>query len=260
LESNQVLSAGTGFTGMGHAADMAILNAGTNWAAALVELEPDVVPRATPGGAQYPPIKQGIAQALIGGDILDIAGDVRDDPGRAPRVASVHDFTKRCAFIPENLDDPLLEWGESSGEWSYTVTSRQKSDLDPKPVFVLFKCGGSTPWFHDDHIVGYGTKGAIYLEGHYGVAPLSLLDGSGRREHPKPLDIASLAYAELADTEYRWHVLADYCVRDLRGQAVPPDPTFAQGAQHQGITAIHCDAPTWADAPPIHHHERGLKP
>ena len=51
-----------------------------------------------------------IAQALTGGDILQIAGDVRDDLGRAPKVDGVHDFTKRRALIPENLDDHSLNW------------------------------------------------------------------------------------------------------------------------------------------------------
>ena len=50
LESNQVLIAGAEFAGMGHAADMAAPYAGTNWAAALVELKPDAVSSPLLGG------------------------------------------------------------------------------------------------------------------------------------------------------------------------------------------------------------------
>jgi predicted dehydrogenase len=77
-----------------------------------------------------------IVQALLQDEILQIAGDVRDDLGRAPKVSGVHDFTKRRAFIPDNLDDPALDWGESNVEWSYTVMARLGSAFAEKPVSV----------------------------------------------------------------------------------------------------------------------------
>ncbi len=190
-----------------------------------------------------------IAQALTGGEILQFAGDVRDDLGRAPKVAGVHDFTKRRAFIPDDLDDPALEWGISNVEWSYTVMARLGSPLASKPVSVLFKHGGLVPRLHDDHIVIYGTEGAIYLKGHYGSGPLLLHDGSEWVEQPTPADLAGTVPEGLGETEQCWHVLADHFIRDMRGEDVRPYPTFAQGAQYQQIIDIIRNAQGWADAP-----------
>jgi len=188
-----------------------------------------------------------IAQTLVAGDILQIAGDVRDDLGRAPKVDGVHDFTKRRGFIPDDLDDPALEWGESNVEWSYTVMARLGSALAAQPVSVLFKHGGLVPRFHDDHIVIYGTKGAIYLKGHYGSGLLSLHDGTGWAEQPTPADIAASVPAGLGETEQCWHVLAGHFVRDIQGENVPPYPTFAQGSLYQNIIDVIRKSDTWAD-------------
>ena len=68
-----------------------------------------------------------IVTSVVGEDILAIKGDVRDDLGREPIVEGVHNFKSRRDFIPENLDDPSLTWGESNVEWSYTVLARLAS-------------------------------------------------------------------------------------------------------------------------------------
>lgn len=368
----KVLIAGTGFAGKGHAAafrsvgadvvgmvgrtdhvvrdvaeELAIPYQGTDWAAALADLKPDIVSIATPGGAHFGPIKQAIAagchvfcdkpmtasgdtavelrdlaqakgvktayaasfqytpsvqhakrlivggaigepteiesishfnlergipfgwshraadgggrlnnnfthslaiaQALMDGDILQIAGDVRDDLGRAPKVDGVHDFTRRRALIPDDLDDPALEWGESDVEWSYTVMARLSCPLASKPVSVLFKHSGLVPRFNDDHIVIYGTAGAIYLQGHYGSGELSLHNGTGWIEQQTPTDIASTAPAGLGDTEHCWHILADHFVRDICGETVPPYPTFVEGAQYQQIIDLIRRSDTWVN-------------
>lgn len=189
-----------------------------------------------------------IAQTLIDGDILQIAGDVRDDLVRAPKVGGVHDFTKRRAFIPDNLDDPMLEWGESNVEWSYTVMARMRTEMAQQPVSVLFKHGGLVPRFNDDHIVIYGTKGAIHLKGHYGSGTLSLHDGTCWAEQPTPTDLATIVDG-MGETQHCWAVLAGLFVRDIKGEAVPPYPTFAQGAQYQNIIDIIRAGENWTDAP-----------
>ena len=186
-----------------------------------------------------------IAQALTEGEILQIAGDVRDDLGRAPKVEGVHDFTKRRALIPENLEDPALEWGESNVEWSYTDMAKLRTALAAKPVSVLFKHGGLVPRFNDDHIVIYGTKGAIYLKGHYGSGPLSLHDGSSWKDLPTPADLLATAPSGLGETEQCWHILAAHFLRDIRGERVPPYPTFAQGALYQNIIDVIRASDTW---------------
>ncbi|GAA3857474.1 Gfo/Idh/MocA family oxidoreductase [Celeribacter arenosi] len=188
-----------------------------------------------------------IAQTLVEGDILQIAGDVRDDLGRAPKVEGVHDFTKRRAFIPENLDDPTLEWGESNVEWSYTVMARLRSAMAAKPVSVLFKHGGLVPRFHDDHIAIYGTKGAIFLKGHYGSGALFVHDGTDWSQIPTPSDITDAMPQGLGETEQCWHILSDLFVRDIRGETVAPYPTFAKGSQYQNIIDVIRRSENWAE-------------
>lgn len=188
-----------------------------------------------------------IAQTLTDGDILQIAGDVRDDLGRAPKIDGVHDFTKRRAFIPEDLEDPSLKWGNSNVEWSYTVMARLGSSLASQPVSVLFKHGGLVPRFCDDHVVVYGTKGALYLKGHYGSGALYLHDGSNWAEQATPADIAQTVPAGLGETEQCWYVLANHFVRDIRGERVPPYPTFAQGSLYQNIIDDIRRSDAWVD-------------
>lgn len=192
-----------------------------------------------------------IAQTLIEGEIQKVAGDVRDDLGRAPKVDGVHDFTKRRALIPQNLDDPSLEWGESNVEWSYTVMARMASPMASQSVSVLFKHGGLVPRFHEDHIVIYGTAGAIYLKGHYGSGALFLHNGTDWSEQITPEEMTRAVPLDLGETEQCWHVLADRFVRDIRGQEVPAYPTFEQGALYQKIIDLLRADGTWTDAPAI---------
>ncbi len=186
-----------------------------------------------------------IAQTLVDGEIVKIAGDVRDDLGRAPIVDGVHDFTKRRDYIPDDLSDPSLKWGESDVEWSYTVMAHFRSENTVRPISVLFKHGGLVPRFHDDHIVIYGTKGAIFLKGHYGTGPLYLHDGADWAEQATPPDLAASVPAGMGETDQFWHVLVDLFVRDIRGEAVSDYPTFAQGALYQTIIDTIRRSETW---------------
>ncbi|WP_136440963.1 Gfo/Idh/MocA family protein [Pacificoceanicola onchidii] len=191
-----------------------------------------------------------IVTDVIGDRILRIAGDIRDDLGRAPIVEGVHNFATRRQHIPKDLDDPSLEWGESNVEWSYTVMARIGSDLADQPVSVLFKHGGLVPRFEDDHIVFYGTKGAIHLKGHYGSGPLSQYSpASGWTALPLPEDIVEAQPDVTGETEQCWHILARAFVRDIRGEPVPPYPTFREGAQYQRIIDLIRAGASWTDAP-----------
>ncbi len=102
----KVLIHGTGFAGQGHAEafryagaevvgivgrtpsvvvqvakDMEIAYAGTDWAQALADCQPDIVSIGTPGGAHYDAIKQAIAQGchVFSDKPLTINGDEADE-------------------------------------------------------------------------------------------------------------------------------------------------------------------------------------
>lgn len=189
-----------------------------------------------------------IVASVVGEKILNIIGEVRDDLGRAPIVEGVHNFATRRDFIPKDLNDPALKWGISDVEWSYTVMAQLESPLAEKPVSVLFKHGGLVPRFHDDHIVFYGTKGAIYIQGHYGSGQLSHYgDDKTWRDLPLPADITAAIPDVAGETEQCWHTLARLFVHDIRGEAAELYPTFAEGSQYQQIIDLIRKNDNWTD-------------
>ena len=189
-----------------------------------------------------------IVTSVIGENILSIMADVRDDLGRAPIVEGVHNFKKRRELIPEDLDDPSLKWGESNVEWSYTVLAKLASEFASKPVSVLFKHGGLHPRFNEDHLVFYGSKGAIYIKGHYGDGPLYLYGADKEwREQPLPDDIAADVPDIDGDTERNWQYLIRELVKDINGDPVAPYQTFKEGSFYQQIIDIIRENDRWVD-------------
>ncbi|MGB5437361.1 MAG: Gfo/Idh/MocA family oxidoreductase [Maribacter sp.] len=189
-----------------------------------------------------------IATSVIGEKILSIIGEVRDDLGKAPIVEGVHNFKTRRDFIPEDLNDPSLKWGESNVEWSYTVLAQLQSEFATKPVSVLFKHGGLNPKFQENHIVFYGTKGAIFIEGHYGMGPLYLY-GKNKTwdELPIPKEIADNQPKIEGDTERNWHYLVREFVKDIKGEKVAPYQSFKEGSLYQQLIDIIRKNDNWTD-------------
>ena len=188
-----------------------------------------------------------IVSSVIGDRILRVAGEVRDDLGRAPIVEGVHDFTKRRDFIPRDLNDPALRWGESNVEWSYTVLAQFECPYVEQPVSALFRHGALVPRFREDHIVFYGMTGAIYLEGHYGSGQLHLHKDGKWQALPLPPDIAAGVPDVGGETEQCWHHLARLFVRDIQGGQVEPYPTFREGSQYQRIIDLIREHDGWTD-------------
>jgi len=189
-----------------------------------------------------------IVTSVLEGEITKVIGEVRDDLGRAPIVDGVHNFMTRRAFIPKDLNDPALKWGDSNVEWSYTVLTQHESPFAAKPVSVLFKHGGLVPRFHEDHIVFYGTKGALYLAGHYGSGALFVHGQSGDwNACALPADIAASIPDVAGETEQCWHYLACEFVKDIQGETVAPYPTFKDGSHDQQLIDVIRKNDNWTD-------------
>jgi len=192
--------------------------------------------------------KLSIVTSVIGEKILSVMGEVRDDMGKAPIVKGVHNFKTRREHIPENLDDPNLEWGNSNVEWSYNVSAKLESPFAKKPVSVLFKHGGLHPRFNEDYIAFYGSKGAIYIKGHYGSGPLYLYaENKSWTEIKLPSDIAANTPDVAGDTERNWRYLIREFVKDINGEPVPPYQTFKEGSQYQQLIDIIRKNDNWVD-------------
>lgn len=189
-----------------------------------------------------------IVASVVGETILSISGEVRDDLGKAPIVEGVHNFMTRRNFIPKDLNDPSLKWGESNVEWSYTVLAQLESALAPRPVSVLFKHGGLNPRFNEDHIVFYGSEGAIYIKGHYGSGQLYVW---GKDKSwvavPLPQEIIEDVPDITGETEQCWHYLAREFVKDISGETVAPYPTFKDGSRYQRLIDIIRQNGNWTD-------------
>lgn len=190
-----------------------------------------------------------IANYVIGDKIIGINGEVRNDMGKAPVVEGVHNFKTRRDFIPEDVNDPSLQWRETDVEWSYTVLAQLESRYPAKqPVSVLFRHGGLRPRFNEDHIVFYGSEGAIYIKGHYGSGPLYLYsDAKGWQETPLPRAIADAVPDIEDDTQRNWTYLVREFVNDINGIATEPYPTFQQGSLHQQIIDLIRKNDRWVD-------------
>lgn len=192
--------------------------------------------------------KLSIVTSVVGEQLLDIKAEVRDDLGKAPIVEGVHNFKTRRDHIPDDLNDPSLQWGESNVEWSYTVLARVQSPLASAPVSVLFRHGGLRPRFNDDHLVFYGSEGAIYIAGHYGSGPLYHYgDTKAWREIDLPQDIVNEVPSVTGDTERNWRYLIREFVKDINGEAVPPYQTFKEGSQYQRLIDIIRRNDHWVD-------------
>lgn len=192
--------------------------------------------------------KLSIVTSVIGEHILAINGEVRDDMGKAPIVEGVHNFKTRRDFIPENLSDPSLKWGESNVEWSYTVLAKLESEFAEKPVSVLFKHGGLHPRFNEDYIAFYGDKGTLYIKGHYGSGPLYLYgDNKKWEELALPQEIADDIPNIDGDTERNWAYLIREFMKDVKGEPVAPYQTFKEGAQYQQLIDIIRKNDRWLD-------------
>lgn len=192
--------------------------------------------------------KLSIVTSVIGEQILAVSGEVRDDLGKAPIVEGVHNFKNRRDFIPKDLTDPNLKWGESNVEWSYTVLAKLQSEFATQPVSVLFKHGGLNPRFNEDHIVFYGNKGAIYIKGHYGSGPLYFYgENKDWQELELPTDIAEDVPNVEGDTERNWRYLIREFVKDIQGIDVPAYQTFKVGSQYQQLIDIIRQNNNWVD-------------
>jgi len=160
----------------------------------------------------------------------------------------VHNFKTRREHIPDDLNDPSLEWGESNVEWSYNVTAKLESPFAKKPVSVLFKHAGLQPRFNEDYIAFYGSKGAIYIKGHYGSGPLYLYGADKSwNEVSLPADIAANVPDVESDTERNWRYLIRELVKDIKGEPFTPYQTFKEGSQYQQLIDIIRQNDNWTD-------------
>ena len=128
------------------------------------------------------------------------------------------------------------------------MMAKLESPVATKPVSILFKHGGLNPRFNEDHIVFYGTKGAIYIKGHYGMGPLYVWDENKTwQELPLPKEIVDDQPKVDGDTERNWQYLAREFVKDIKGENASSYQSFKEGSLYQQLIAIIRKNDNWTD-------------
>ena len=124
-----------------------------------------------------------------------------------------------------------------------------ESSFASKPVSVLFKHGGLNPRFNEDHIVFYGTKGAIYIKGHYGQGPLFTWNQGDKKwtELSLPQAIIDNQPKVKGDTERNWEYLVREFVKDIKGEPFEPYQSFREGSLYQQLIDIVRKNGNWTD-------------
>jgi len=123
-----------------------------------------------------------------------------------------------------------------------------ESPFAAKPVSILFKHGGLNPRFNEDHIVFYGSKGAIYIKGHYGHGPLyTWTKNKTWEELTTPTEILANHPTIKGDTERNWECLAREFVKDIKGEPFSAYQSFKEGSLYQQLIDIIRENRSWVD-------------
>jgi len=97
--------------------------------------------------------------------------------------------------------------------------------------------------------VFYGTKGAIYIKGHYGHGPLYTWNPQNKtwQELPLPQAIADDQPKIKGDTERNWQYLVREFVKDIKGETFAPYQTFKEGSFYQQLIDLIRRNGNWTD-------------
>lgn len=198
--------------------------------------------------------KLAIVLNVLGGEIVSISGEVRNDMPVAPVVSGVHDFRTRHQLAPSSADEPGLEWREADAEWSYTVLAHIDAAQETvQPVSALFRHAALQPAFDDNFMAFYGSEGAIHIKGHYAQGPLYLHNGEdGWQEVPLPARIAASLPDIEDDTQRNWTHSAHEFVADIRGEGYSGYQTFYEGWIYQQIIEAIRAGEQWRALPAGH--------
>ena len=192
--------------------------------------------------------KLAIAESVCAGATLAVAGETRNDLGRAPIVPFPHDFRDWTRALVPEAQARAARWGEVDSDWSYTVLARigaPGSDPGAAPS-VTFRHSCLRKGRHQDYVAFYGREGTIHVDQAYcqGDVHLWREGEAGFSVVPMRDDIlASLPPVEAQphwapgwDVPARaWNALARDFVADIEGRPHAPYFTLADGLRHQEV-------------------------
>ncbi len=195
--------------------------------------------------------KLAIVLRVLGGSVLTVAGETRNDMKKVPVGAHVHDFREREKYALTSEEARKAEWRQVDSDWSYTVMAKigdPQSDTK-EAVSALFKHSGLHPGFNEDGIVFYGSAGSIYLQGAYAQGDLYFRKKDSEWEKvPLPRPIRDALPAIENNALRNWTALMEAFVGDIQGRETKAYLTFRDGWHFQQvIDAVRLSPGKWTE-------------
>ena len=206
--------------------------------------------------------KLAIAESVCAGVTLEVAGETRNDLGRAPVVPFPHDFRDWTrALVPEE-QARAARWAEVDSDWSYTVLARiGAAGSDPlRAASVTFRHSCLRKGRHQDYVAFYGRKGTIHVDQAYCQGDVHLWREGEAGFSVVPMRDDILASLPAVDAQPHWapgwdvparawNALARDFVADIEGRAHGPYFTLADGLRHQEVIDAVRARSGWSTVP-----------
>ncbi|MBI1778941.1 MAG: Gfo/Idh/MocA family oxidoreductase [Proteobacteria bacterium] len=206
--------------------------------------------------------KLAIAEHVLRGITLEVAGETRNDLKRAPIAPPQHDFRDwhNSAVAPEAAAKG--QWGKVDSDWSYTVLARigRKDSPAADGVSVAFRHSCLRKAKLADYVAFYGSEGTIHVDQAYcqGDVHLWREGESGFRVVPVPPEIlGNLPPVEMLShwppgwevPQRAWNALARDFVADVEGRPHDDYFTIEDGWRFQEIIDAIRARSGWSTVP-----------
>lgn len=206
--------------------------------------------------------KLAIAESVLSGVSLSIAGETRNDLKRAPKVPMPHDFRDwhKSEVSAEKAES--AGWAKVDSDWSYTVLDRiGPAGSDPlTAASVTFRHSCLRKGKHQDYVAFYGSNGTIHVDEAYcqGAVHLWREGDAAFKEVPLTAEIESWLPPPQTRSNWpkgwdivqrSWNALAREFVRDIEGKEHAPYLTIADGWRHQEVIDAVRDRAGWKAIP-----------
>lgn len=200
------------------------------------------------------------AQRIVGGEVLQVAGEARLHRGRRPKSGQLHDYREWRALSPEELE--AVPWVDVDADDSCAVLVRlgQPGAKPEDTITANISCASTIRARDGRGMTVYGEDGSLHYDwvvdprtnaardGRPSVSRASFPSGEWRDE-PVPESIIRRLPHITHSLHRDWAALAREFVADILGEPYEAYPTFRQGWIYQEITTVIREGAGWTTIP-----------
>jgi predicted dehydrogenase len=193
--------------------------------------------------------KLSIVLNVLGGTVLTVAGESRNDLKRVPVGPPSHDFRNFATAALTREEADRCAWRDVDSDWSYTVLARVgQPGSDPDAgVSATFRHSALVSSLVENYVAFYGETGTIHIAGAYAQGALHLVRAKNDWEQvPIPPAIEQALPSIKDDAQRNWTQLAREFVGDIRGQGDAGYLKFRDGWIHQQVIDAVRSASGWS--------------